>query len=81
LFFALRRLADCNAGPQREVLGFLAHGLTTEQMAGELFLSPLTIRTHVRNAMEKLGAQTRTHAVALALREGEIERDISRRCS
>jgi DNA-binding CsgD family transcriptional regulator len=58
---------------EREVLGFLAHGLTTEQVAGELFLSPLTIRSHVRNAMQKLGAQTRTHAVALALREGEID--------
>ena len=36
------------------------------------FLSSETVRTHVRNAMSKLGAATRAHAVALALQRGEI---------
>lgn len=57
---------------ERTVLARLAEGLTGEQIAAELGLSPETIRTHVRNAMEKLGARTRAHAVVLALQRGEI---------
>jgi DNA-binding NarL/FixJ family response regulator len=57
---------------EREVLALLATGMTGEQAAKELFLSPETVRTHVRNAMRKLGANTRVHAVALALRLREI---------
>jgi DNA-binding NarL/FixJ family response regulator len=58
---------------EREVLTMLAAGSTGEEIANELFLSPETVRTHVRNAMEKLGASTRTHAIALAIERGEIE--------
>jgi DNA-binding NarL/FixJ family response regulator len=57
---------------EREILDLLAQGLTGEQIAGQLFLSPETVRTHVRNAMEKLEANTRVHAIAIALRQGEI---------
>jgi DNA-binding NarL/FixJ family response regulator len=57
---------------EREILSLLATGLTGEQVAAELFLSPETIRTHIRNAMRKLGAHTRVHAVALAVRQREI---------
>jgi DNA-binding NarL/FixJ family response regulator len=57
---------------EREVLALLATGMTGEQAAEKLFLSPETVRTHVRNAMRKLGAKTRVHAVALALRLQEI---------
>jgi len=57
---------------EREVLELLAKGLTGEEAATQLSLSPETIRTHVRNAMDKLEANTRVHAVALALRQGEI---------
>ncbi|MBV9213080.1 MAG: response regulator transcription factor [Actinobacteria bacterium] len=57
---------------EREVLDLLAQGLTGEQAATQLSLSPETIRTHVRNAMDKLEANTRVHAVAIALRQGEI---------
>ena len=60
------------SGREREVLDLLAEGLTGEEIAKRLFLSPETIRTHVRNAMEKLEAKTRVHAIAIALREGEI---------
>jgi DNA-binding NarL/FixJ family response regulator len=57
---------------EREVLALLATGMTGEQAAESLFLSPETVRTHVRNAMRKLDARTRVHAVALALRLREI---------
>jgi DNA-binding NarL/FixJ family response regulator len=57
---------------EREILDLLAQGLTGEQIAVQLFLSPETVRTHVRNAMDKLEAHTRVHAIAIALRQGEI---------
>jgi DNA-binding NarL/FixJ family response regulator len=59
-------------GREREILDLLAAGKTGEEAAHELFLSPETVRTHIRNAMRKLDAKTRVHAVALAVREREI---------
>jgi DNA-binding NarL/FixJ family response regulator len=58
---------------EREIMGLLSRGLSGEEVAKQLFLSPETVRTHVRNAMSKLGAATRAHAVALALQRGEID--------
>jgi DNA-binding NarL/FixJ family response regulator len=58
---------------EREIMGLLSRGLSGEEAAKRLFLSPETVRTHVRNAMSKLGAATRAHAVALALQRGEID--------
>jgi DNA-binding CsgD family transcriptional regulator len=60
---------------EREILGALAEGLSGAQIAEQLVLSPETIRTHVRNAMSKLGASTRSQAVALALQQGQITTD------
>src|SRR3954467_4638592 len=60
---------------EREILGALAQGMSGAQIAEQLVLSPETIRTHVRNAMSKLGASTRSQAVALALQRGEIATD------
>jgi len=57
---------------EREILGLISQGLSGEDAAKQLFLSSETVRTHVRNAMSKLGAATRAHAVALALQRGEI---------
>ena len=57
---------------EREVLRLIADGSRNEQVAVTLHISPLTVRTHVRKAMEKLEADTRTHAVARALRESLI---------
>jgi DNA-binding NarL/FixJ family response regulator len=59
---------------EAEVLTMLANGETGEQIAGRLGLSPETIRTHIRNAMEKLEAHTRTEAVVKALDREEIRR-------
>ncbi|MDX6369240.1 MAG: hypothetical protein QOG93_742 [Gaiellaceae bacterium] len=57
---------------EREVLRALSDGLTNEQIGKQLFLSPETVRTHVQKAMRKLEADTRTQAVALALRRSLI---------
>jgi len=59
---------------ESEILGLLADGLTGEQIAKRLVLSPETVRTHIRNAMEKLEARTRVEAVVKALDLGEVQR-------
>lgn len=53
---------------ERDVLRLLADGCTNEEVGRRLHLSPETVRTHVRKAMRKLDADTRTQAVATALR-------------
>lgn len=58
---------------EREVMTLLARGATAEAIAGHAELSPETVRTHARNARQKLGAKTRAHAIALAIVVGEIE--------
>lgn len=61
-------------GPQltereRDVLRLLAEGLANEEIGKELFIAAETVRTHIRKAMAKLDADTRTQAVAIALRQ------------
>jgi DNA-binding NarL/FixJ family response regulator len=58
---------------EAEVLGLIAAGLTIEEAAAQLFLSQDTVQTHVRNAVRKLGARGRLHAVVLALRRGDLK--------
>jgi DNA-binding NarL/FixJ family response regulator len=58
---------------EAEVFTLLAQGLTGEDIANRLVLSGETVRTHVRNGMRRLGARTRSQAVAMALASGEIE--------
>jgi DNA-binding CsgD family transcriptional regulator len=57
---------------EREILGLLATGMSGAEIAAKLVLSPETVRTHVRNAMAKLGASTRSQAVVLAMQRHEI---------
>jgi DNA-binding CsgD family transcriptional regulator len=57
---------------EREVFELLADGLSGAEIAENLVLSPETVRTHIRNAMAKLDASTRSQAVAVALRRREI---------
>jgi PAS domain S-box-containing protein len=57
---------------EREVMTLLALGLSGAEIAERLELSPETVRIHVRNARQHLGAKTRAHAIALALKAGEI---------
>jgi PAS domain S-box-containing protein len=58
---------------EREVVRLVALGAGTRQVAKDLYLSPETIRSHVRNAMSKTGAHTRAQLVAIALAGGLID--------
>ena len=55
-----------------EIIRLLAKGLGNEEIGKALFISPATVRTHLRNAMSKLGASTRAQAVAMAYDGGRI---------
>ena len=60
---------------EREVMTLVASGLQSGDIAERLFLSPETVKSHVHNALGKLGAHTRAHAVAIALVTGQITWD------
>jgi two-component system, NarL family, response regulator DesR len=57
---------------EADVLTLLAEGFTYEEIGRRLAISPETVRTHLQKASERLGASTRTHAVATAIRLGLI---------
>ena len=57
---------------ERDVLRLLAAGMRYEEIGQDLSISPETVRTHVRKAMDRLDANTRTQAVATALRQSLI---------
>jgi PAS domain S-box-containing protein len=57
---------------EAEIVRRVAMGETSPEIAGELGISPDTVRTHVRNAMGKVGARSRAHLVAKALGEGHV---------
>lgn len=54
---------------ERDVLRLLANGNTYEEIGSQLFIASETVRTHVKKAMRRLDANTRTQAVATALRQ------------
>ena len=58
---------------EKLVLAELARGHTTEEIGEILAVSPHTVRTHIKNAMRKLEAKTRAHAVAIALSDDAID--------
>ena len=58
---------------QREILQLLAIGESATAAARQLALSEETVKTHTKNAVARLGARNRTHAVAIALRECLID--------
>jgi dTDP-4-amino-4,6-dideoxygalactose transaminase/DNA-binding CsgD family transcriptional regulator len=58
---------------EREILKLMAQGLFNHEIAGHLFLAGETVKTHVHHVLRKLGARTRTHAVAIALQDGLLE--------
>jgi PAS domain S-box-containing protein len=59
---------------EREIVRMVALGASGPEIADELRISHDTVRTHVRNAMTKLGARSRAHLVAKALGEGHALR-------
>jgi len=64
---------DMLTGREREILQLLADGMSNADVAGRLFISQETVKSHVRHILAKLEADTRTHAVAIALREAIID--------
>jgi PAS domain S-box-containing protein len=67
----VRSLSPLTAREQ-QVLALVADGMTNDRVAEELGISAETVQSHVRNAMSKLEADTRTQAVATALRQSLI---------
>lgn len=65
-------VAEALTDREREVMTMLALGATGPEIAKQLFISRETVRNHARNARDKLGAQTRAQAIAVALSRGEI---------
>jgi DNA-binding NarL/FixJ family response regulator len=57
---------------EREMVTLVAHGLSNEDIAGRLYLSPLTVKTHVNRAMSKLGVRDRAQLVVLAYQTGLV---------
>ncbi len=70
------RTPDCGlSSREMEVLDCLALGKTTAQIAGQLFISDNTVKTHVRHILEKLEASNRAEAVSKAMQMGLIGTD------
>ena len=57
---------------EKEVLALLAQGLTNREIGAALFISPVTVKVHVRHIFEKLGVRSRAAAAA---RAGQLNRD------
>ena len=57
---------------EREVLALAAHGLSNDDIAAKLYLSPLTAKTHVNRAMTKLGVRDRAQLVVIAYQTGLV---------
>jgi DNA-binding NarL/FixJ family response regulator len=58
---------------EREILQLLADGMSNADVARQLVISQETVKSHVRHILTKLEAETRTQAVAIALRESMID--------
>jgi len=57
---------------EREVLALVAYGLSNEEIAERLHLSPLTVKTHINRAMTKLGVRDRAQLVVIAYQSGLV---------
>jgi len=58
---------------EQEVLELLASGKTGSEIAEDLHIAPLTVRTHIRNLMSKLGVHSRLEAVTFGMKNGLID--------
>jgi DNA-binding NarL/FixJ family response regulator len=63
---------DALTDRERQVMALVAEGLTNDEIAGRLFLSPATARTHVSRILTKLGARDRSQLVVLAYESGLV---------
>ena len=83
LFMAMRDLLKHNGhsagrnpeltGRELEVLSMVAEGMTSKEIAEDLYISENTVRNHVRNILDKLGLNSRFEAVNWAYREGLLQ--------
>jgi len=67
-----RLLEDQLTPREREVLGLLVEGASSEQIAVRLTVSPNTVRTHIQNVLTKLQVRSRLEAAAFAVRWGLV---------
>ena len=58
---------------EKQILQLVANGSTTKEVARDLGISPHTVKTHLERIFEKLGANDRAQAVAIAIRTGLVE--------
>ena len=72
-FLTGRDREDILTAREREILQLLADGMSNADVAEKLFISQETVKSHVRHILAKLEADTRTQAVAIALRDAIIE--------
>ncbi len=72
-FVAGQGQSDILTPREREILQLLADGMSNADVATKLFISQETVKSHVRHILAKLEADTRTQAVAIALREAMID--------
>jgi DNA-binding NarL/FixJ family response regulator len=63
---------DSLTGREREVMGLVAEGLSNDEIAERLFVSPMTAKTHVSRAMTKLAARDRAQLVVFAYESGLV---------
>jgi DNA-binding CsgD family transcriptional regulator len=75
---SVKRRRDTEPGDltdrEREIIGLVAHGASGPDIAADLQISYATVRTHIRNAQAKLGAQSRAQLVAMTMGEGHLAR-------
>jgi transcriptional regulator EpsA len=64
------RLSNLVTQREVEILGWIKEGKTTADIARILNLSPFTVKNHVQNVLKKLGARSRSHAIAQAMNLG-----------
>jgi DNA-binding NarL/FixJ family response regulator len=69
------RRTDGLTDRELEVVVLVAEGLTNDQIAERLVLSPRTVQSHVANAMRRTRTQSRTQLAVLSIREGLVELD------
>ena len=78
LFISLNKLSfeklDTLSSREMEVMELISHSMTNEEIADKLFISPMTVKTHLRNIFEKTGIRNRVEAALLYARHTLILR-------